>query len=94
MVYTIAEALRTNFLGNSPSWYKLTIIGFLILNPIIAIYSTYVAGWVLVLEFIPSMPLLEALDAPRLDRSRLLRAASLSDARHLSVLRTTPASSG
>ena len=36
MVYTMAEALRTNFLGNSPSWYKLTIIGFLIINPIIA----------------------------------------------------------
>ncbi|MBT8103996.1 MAG: sodium/proton antiporter NhaB [Woeseiaceae bacterium] len=52
MVYTMADALRTNFLGNSPVWYKLTIIGFLILNPIIAIYSPFVAGWVLVLEFI------------------------------------------
>ncbi|MBT8081786.1 MAG: hypothetical protein KJO56_05105, partial [Gammaproteobacteria bacterium] len=31
MVYTMADALRTNFLGNSPVWYKLTIIGFLIL---------------------------------------------------------------
>jgi NhaB family Na+:H+ antiporter len=52
MVYTMAEALRANFLGNSPSWYKLTIIGFLIVNPIIAMYSTFIAGWILVLEFI------------------------------------------
>ena len=52
MVHTMAEALRTNFLGNSPSWYKLTIIGFLILNPILFIYSPYIAGWALVLEFI------------------------------------------
>ena len=52
MVYTLADALRTNFLGNSPGWYKLTIIGFLIVNPIIAIYSPYVAGWALVLQFI------------------------------------------
>jgi NhaB family Na+:H+ antiporter len=52
MVYTLADALRTNFLGNSPTWYKLTIIGFLIVNPIIAIYSPYVAGWALVLQFI------------------------------------------
>ena len=52
MVHTMAEALRTNFLGNSPSWYKLTIISFLILNPILFIYSPYIAGWALVLEFI------------------------------------------
>lgn len=52
MVHTMAEALRTNFLGNSPSWYKLTIISFLILNPILFVYSPYIAGWALVLEFI------------------------------------------
>jgi len=52
MVHTMTDALRQNFLGNSPSWYKLTIIGFLILNPIIAIYDPFVAGWILVLEFI------------------------------------------
>jgi len=48
----MADALRENFLGNSPSWYKLTIVGFLILNPILAIYDPFIAGWVLVLEFI------------------------------------------
>jgi len=52
MVHTMADAFRENFLGNSPHWYKLTIIGFLILNPIIAIYDPFVAGWVLVLQFI------------------------------------------
>ena len=52
MVHTLAEAFRENFLGNSPDWYKLTIIGFLILNPILVVYDPFIAGWVLVLEFI------------------------------------------
>ncbi len=52
MVQTMAGALHSNFLGNSPSWYKLTIIGFLILNPIVMLYDPFIAGWVLVLEFI------------------------------------------
>ena len=52
MVYTMAEALRQNFLGNSPDWYKTTIIFFLILNPILVNYDPFIAGWVLVIEFI------------------------------------------
>jgi len=48
----MAEALRENFLGNSPTWYKLTIIGFLILNPILVSFDPFIAGWVLVIEFI------------------------------------------
>ena len=52
IAHTNTDALRQNFLGNSPSWYKLTIIGFLILNPIIVVYDPFIAGWVLVLEFI------------------------------------------
>ncbi len=52
MVHTMADALRENFLGNSPHWYKLTIIGFLILNPILYAFDPFIAGWVLVLEFI------------------------------------------
>jgi NhaB family Na+:H+ antiporter len=52
MAHTMADALRKNFLGNSPVWYKLTIIGFLILNPIIVTINPFVAGWVLVVEFI------------------------------------------
>ncbi len=52
MAHTMTDALRQNFLGNSPSWYKLTIVGFLILNPIMVVYDPFIAGWVLVLEFI------------------------------------------
>jgi NhaB family Na+:H+ antiporter len=52
MVYTLAEAFRKNFLGNSPDWYKTTIIGFLILNPILYSFNPFLAGWVLILEFI------------------------------------------
>ena len=52
MVYTLAEGFRKNFLGNSPDWYKTTIIGFLILNPILFIFNPFIAGWVLVIEFI------------------------------------------
>ena len=52
MAHTFAEAFRKNFLGNSPDWYKTTIIGFLIINPIIASYDPFIAGWVLILQFI------------------------------------------
>jgi NhaB family Na+:H+ antiporter len=50
---TLPSAFVANFLGNAPDWYKLTIIGFLLLNPILALVaSPTVAGWVLILEFI------------------------------------------
>lgn len=52
MARTTAQALQENFLGNSPTWYKQTILAFLVINPILVIYSPFVAGWVLVLEFI------------------------------------------
>ena len=52
MVHTMADAFRQNFLGNSPAWYKTTIIAFLILNPILVVWNPFIAGWVLVLEFI------------------------------------------
>ena len=32
MTYT--QAFMKNFLGSSPDWYKLTIIAFLVINPI------------------------------------------------------------
>lgn len=46
-----------NFLGNSPHWYKLAILGFLVLNPIaLAILGMeqggYIVGWMLVIQFI------------------------------------------
>lgn len=48
-----AQAFLKNFLGKSPYWYKLTIIAFLIINPILFFYvSPFLAGWALVAEFI------------------------------------------
>lgn len=53
MTYTMAEAFRKNFLGQSPDWYKMTIIGFLILNPILFLVAgPFIAGWAIVLQFI------------------------------------------
>jgi len=50
---TAPQAFYANFLGNAPSWYKLAIISFLIINPILFFWvDPYLAGWVLVLEFI------------------------------------------
>ena len=47
------NAYGRNFLGSAAPWYKLTIAGFLILNPILFfLVDPYIAGWVLVLEFI------------------------------------------
>ena len=45
-------AYLTNFLGEAPPWYKATVVAFLVVNPILMLVSGYVAGWVLVLEFI------------------------------------------
>ena len=51
--YSLGQALTKNFLGKSPDWYKLTIVGFLILNPIlVATTGPFFTGWVLILEFI------------------------------------------
>ncbi len=53
MVRTITNGVVGNFLGNAPDWYKLTIICFLILNPIVAYtLNPVVAGWLLIFEFI------------------------------------------
>ncbi|MCY4056484.1 MAG: sodium/proton antiporter NhaB, partial [Gammaproteobacteria bacterium] len=46
-------AYWTNFLGEAPLWYKWTIIGFLAVNPVLyLLFGGYIAGWVLVLQFI------------------------------------------
>ncbi len=52
MSRTIANAFVNNFLGNASTWYKLTIIAFLLINPIVWQINGFLAGWVLVLEFI------------------------------------------
>lgn len=40
------------FLGQSPDWYKLALIIFLIVNPLVFAVAPFVAGWLLVVEFI------------------------------------------
>jgi NhaB family Na+:H+ antiporter len=53
MVTTLTQALKENFLGDSPDWYKSAIIGFLVVNPVILFtLGPGVAGWVLIAEFI------------------------------------------
>lgn len=53
MDITNRQAVLKNFLGHSPDWYKLAIIGFLIINPLVFFFvSPFVAGWMLVVEFI------------------------------------------
>jgi Na+:H+ antiporter, NhaB family len=49
----LTQAFTRNFLGHSPNWYKLTLLGFLVLNPILFFaVNPFLAGWALVLEFI------------------------------------------
>ncbi|MDT9121087.1 sodium/proton antiporter, partial [Escherichia coli] len=45
-------ALWRNFLGQSPDWYKLLLIIFLVVNPLAFYLQPFVAGWLLVVEFI------------------------------------------
>lgn len=52
MEISYSRALWRNFLGQSADWYKLTILLFLIINPLVFAFSPFVAGWLLVVEFI------------------------------------------
>jgi NhaB family Na+:H+ antiporter len=52
------------FLGNSPNWYKFTIIGFLAINPILLfLFNTlglnagFIMGWIFLLQFIFTLAL-------------------------------------
>ena len=52
------------FLGDSPTWYKNTIIAFLLINPIaliifnnIDLNGTFIVGWMILLEFIFTLAL-------------------------------------
>ena len=55
---SLGHAAWHNFLGPSPAWYKKTIIGFLLLNPI-ALYALgpFVTGWILIGQFIFTLAL-------------------------------------
>ncbi|MCB1841795.1 MAG: sodium/proton antiporter NhaB [Halioglobus sp.] len=51
-------ALWKNFLGPSPSWYKKTIVGFLLINPLLLLLlGPFVTGWILIAEFIFTLAL-------------------------------------
>lgn len=53
MPMSLGNAFIKNFLGKAPDWYKLAIISFLIINPIVFFFvDPFVAGWLLVIEFI------------------------------------------
>ena len=65
MYQSLSAEIGKNFLGNSSKWYKVVIIVFLIINPLIlfsvnhyyqlapfALYGKFVASWFLLLEFI------------------------------------------
>ncbi|MBT8058191.1 MAG: sodium/proton antiporter NhaB [Xanthomonadales bacterium] len=53
MPKTLTTSMLQNFLGNAADWYKLTIVLFLAINPfVLAIMGPFVAGWLLVGEFI------------------------------------------
>ena len=46
MQRSLGSALIENFLGHSPDWYKITIVAFLIINPIVAVlFVNFIAGW-------------------------------------------------
>ncbi len=48
----LIAAFSSNFLGHSPNWYKQLIIVFLLVNPVVFIINPFLAGWLLVIEFI------------------------------------------
>lgn len=53
---TLPQAFARNFLGHAPTWYKRTIVGFLILNPLVLVLGgqsgPVVAAWLILAEFI------------------------------------------
>lgn len=53
MANSLGRGFVQNFLGTAPDWYKLTILAFLVLNPVILfVFGPTVAGWILVFQFI------------------------------------------
>ncbi|WP_239954761.1 sodium/proton antiporter NhaB [Pantoea sp. Z09] len=53
MEITWGQALHRNFLGQSPNWYKMLLLAFLIVNPLLFFFvSPFLAGWLLIAEFI------------------------------------------
>ncbi|MBT4521371.1 MAG: sodium/proton antiporter NhaB [Halieaceae bacterium] len=55
---SVTQAIWKNFLGASPTWYKQTIVAFLLLNPVV-LYTLgpFQTGWLLIGEFIFTLAL-------------------------------------
>ena len=49
---TLPRAFLQNFLGEAPEWFKFAILAFLALNPLLFAASPYLAGWMLLAQFI------------------------------------------
>ena len=52
MTSPLSTAFISNFLGQSPRWYKQLIIAFLVVNPVIFLINPFLSGWLLIVEFI------------------------------------------
>lgn len=53
MTSRLSNAFISNFLGQSPKWYKQLIIAFLLINPVVYfMVDPFLAGWMLIIEFI------------------------------------------
>lgn len=49
----MGRVFTKNFLGDAPVWYKLTILCFLIANPVLlSVFGSFFTGWVIIVEFI------------------------------------------
>lgn len=52
------HAVYEAFMGHVPDWYKLTILAFLVANPVILLaHGPFVLGWVILLQFIFTLAL-------------------------------------
>jgi Na+:H+ antiporter, NhaB family len=52
-LYGMGGRMFALFLGSVPVWYKNCILAFLLINPLVLfVAGTFIAGWLLVLEFI------------------------------------------
>jgi len=50
---SLGLAYTKNFLGEAPKWYKMTILVFLVINPILLfIVGPFITGWIIIIEFI------------------------------------------
>jgi len=53
MTSTLGRAFARGFLGNAPDWYKLTIVAFLVANPVLMLLAgPTITGWTMLGEFI------------------------------------------